>query len=142
MDHIVYLDYKSKELELIVSWNKTMLIRWAMWRKLPYWRVSVWDKLFFINNNWEWLIKWEAIVSSVFNSEKLTKEESFVLVKNNQSKLNLTDIQFNKWSSKRYIILIEFSNFALIPSFEIDKTNYSNMDDWLLIEDIDKVKVN
>lgn len=141
MDHIVYLDYKSKELELIVSWNKTMLIRWATGRKLPYGRVNIWDNLYFINNNAEWLIKAKARVVSVFNSAQMNETESKKLVNENQSKLNLTDKQILKRAGKRYIVLIEISDIHEIEPFWVDKSNYSNMDDWLLIENIDNVKV-
>lgn len=36
MDHIVYLNRKAKELENLKSGTKTMIIRGAMGRKLPY----------------------------------------------------------------------------------------------------------
>jgi len=52
MDHVVYLDTKSKELEKIEDGSKTMIIRSATWRKLPHGRVNKWDILYFIKNNW------------------------------------------------------------------------------------------
>ena len=83
MDHVVYLDYKSQELEKILSWEKNMLIRGATWRKLPYWKVELWDILYFINNNAEGLIKAKATVSSIFNSEKMNENESKKLENDN-----------------------------------------------------------
>lgn len=68
-DHIVYVNFKSKELDNILNWSKTMIIRWATGRKLPYARVNIWDILYFINNNWEWIIKTKSTVKSVYNSE-------------------------------------------------------------------------
>ncbi len=50
MDHIVYLDYKAKELENIINGQKNMIIRGAMGRKLPYGRVNESDILFFIHH--------------------------------------------------------------------------------------------
>lgn len=140
LDHIVYLDHKAKEMENLLSWNKTMIIRSATGRKLPHWRVNGGDTLYFINNNWEWLIKARATVSQVFNSEKMTEEESKTLVKNNQNKLQLTEKQFEKWAWKRYIVLIEVKNIEEIEYFSIDRSNYWNMDDWLLVEDIEGIK--
>ena len=72
MDHVVYLDYKCKELENLKNGKKTMLIRAAMGRKLSYGRVNYNDKLYFIENKGDGLIKGKAIVENVFNSEKLT----------------------------------------------------------------------
>ena len=140
MDHVVYLDYKSQELEKILSWEKNMLIRGATWRKLPYWKVELWDILYFINNNAEGLIKAKATVSSIFNSEKMNENESKKLVNDNQNKLLLSNKQFQRFAWKRYIVLIEIKNIEEIKSFTIDKSNYWNMDDWLLVKKIENVK--
>jgi hypothetical protein len=140
MDHVVYLDAKAKELENLLTGKKTMIIRGATGRKLPYSRVNVKDILYFIINNAEGEIKAKAVVASVFNSEKMTEDESTALVRKYQSKLQLTDLQFRKWAGKRYIVLIEISKAQEIKSFAIDKSDYGNMDDWLLVEDIENVK--
>lgn len=140
MDHVVYLDSKAAELEKLISGEKTMIIRGAAGRKLPYGRVNQGDKLYFIINNGEGLVKAKATVSSVLNSEKLTKEDSISLIKENQNKLNLTEKQLSRWGGKRYLVLIEIEGFAVITPFEIDRSNYGNMDDWLPIEDINSVK--
>ena len=140
MDHIVYLDAKSNELEKILSNKKTMIIRGAMGRKLPYGRVQKGDILFFINNNAEGLIKAKSNVSNVINSEKMSKEESIHFVKKHKDKLQLTDKQFQRWAGKGYIVLIEIKNAKEIKAISFDKKNYRNMDDWLIVEEIEKLK--
>lgn len=140
MDHIVYLDAKAKEMDNILSGNKKMIIRGATGRKLPYGKVNTGDTLYFINNNAEGLVKALAKVKTVFNSDKMTPEESTSLIEKNQEKLKLTDKQIDRWSGKRYIVLIEIDNVNVINPFTVDKANYSNMDDWLIVEDINKVK--
>ena len=140
MDHVVYLDAKANELEKLLNGSKTMIIRGATGRKLPYGRVIKGEVLYFINNNSEKIIKAKAIVSEVFNSEKMTKEQSINLVKDNQDKLNLTDKQFQKWAGKRYIVLLKVHGIKEIKPFSIDKSNYGNMDDWLLVEEINKIR--
>jgi hypothetical protein len=140
MDHIVYLDAKAKELDLLISGEKSMIIRGATGRKLPYGRVNPGDVLYFINNNAEGKVRAKANVTSVFNSEKMTPEESAQLVESNQSKLQLSPQQFKKWAGKRYIVLIEIGQFEEIAPFEIDKSNYGNMDDWLPVEQIKRVQ--
>jgi hypothetical protein len=37
--------------------------------------------------------------------------------------------------------LIEVENVAAIEPFEIDRSQYGNMDDWLPVDQIEKVKV-
>jgi len=140
MDHVVYLDAQAKELESLLRGKKTMIVRGATGRKLPFGRVVVDDVLYFINNNAEGEIKAKGIVISVLNSEKMSKQESIDLVKKNQEKLQLTDKQFQRWAGKRYIVLIEVKNVETITPFAIDKSNYGNMDDWLPVENIEVVK--
>lgn len=141
MDHVVYLDAKAKEFDTLLSAKKTMVIRGAAGRKLPYGRVNTDDILYFINNNAEGVIIGKAKVKSVFNSEKMSEEESVQLINSNQDKLQLTKNQFDRWAGKRYIVLIEVTGFEKVESFGIDKSGYGNMDDWLPVEQIDKIRI-
>lgn len=140
MDHVVYLDTKANELEKLINGSKSMIIRGATGRKLPYGRVNEGDILFFINNNSEGVVKAKAIVGSVFNSNKMSTEESVTLVEKHQDKLNLSESQFKKWAGKRYIVLIGLKKIEEVKPFAIDKSNYGNMDDWLPVEKIGSVK--
>jgi len=141
MDHVVYVDAKANEMDMLLDGEKTMIIRGAAGRKLPYGRVNTEDVLYFIKNNGEGEVKAKAIVSNVFNSEKMAKEESIVLVEENQGKLKLTKKQFKRWAGKRYIVLIELKSVEAVDAFGIDKSDYGNMDDWLPVDNIENVKV-
>ena len=44
-DHVVYLDAKAQELSRIISGEKTMILRGAAGRKMPYGRVFEKDVL-------------------------------------------------------------------------------------------------
>lgn len=140
MDHVAYLDAQAKEMEKLISGNKKMIIRGAAGRKLPYGKVNPGDILYFINNNAEGLVKASAKVKNVSNSEKMDTDESKKLIETNQKKLQLTDKQFSRWAGKRYLVLIEVDDVKELSPFSIDKSQYGNMDDWLLVEDIKKVK--
>lgn len=142
MDNVVYLDYKAKELENLKNGEKTMIIRGAMGRKLPYGKLNTSDVLYFIENNGDGLVKAKAIVKSVFNSEKLTKEESTKLVEVHQNKLHLNSGLKKRFAGKRYIVLIEIQGFENLEPFKIDRSDYGNMDDWLPVGNIEKVKMN
>jgi hypothetical protein len=137
MDHVVYLDAKARELENLILGNKSMIIRGASGRKLPYGRVNEGDTLYFINNNGEGEVKARGIVSSVFNSEELSKEESFETIIRNQDKLQLPDKQFDKLAGKRYLVLIGMDDIEEIEPFRIDKSNFTNMDDWIPVGKIE-----
>lgn len=137
---MVYVDAKSKEMEKLVSGEKTMIIRGAAGRKLPHGRVYAGDILYFINNNGEGEVKASGVVKSVFNSDKMSEEESIRLVEGYQEKLKLTDKEFKRWAGKRYVVLIEVEKVKDINPFGIDKSQYGNMDDWLPVGDINSVK--
>lgn len=141
MDHIVYVDDKAGELEKLISGEKAIVIRGATGRKLPYGRVHVEDILYFIRNNGEGIVRAKASVTNVFNSEKMTKEESTKLVDNHAEELQLSDKQYKKWVGKRYLVLITVGHVNELEPFKIDRSNYGNMDDWLQVENIDTVKV-
>ena len=140
MDHVVYVDTKARELEKLLAGEKTMIVRGATGRKLPYGRVQSNDCLFFIRNKGVGMVRASARVSQVFNSEKLTEEQSAQLVRDNQSKLNLTPEQVKRWSGKRYLVLIEVRDVRPVAPFAIDRSQYGNMDDWLPVGEIDSVK--
>lgn len=141
MDHVVYLDAEAKELDNLLSGKKTMIIRGAAGRKVPYGQVKKGDVLYFINNNAEGIIKARAQVSYVINSDKMDKDTSIKLVKNNQNKIQLTEKQFERWAGKRYIVLIEIKNIEEITPFRFNRDDFKNrMDDWLTVEKIEIVK--
>ena len=140
MDHVVYTDAKARELEKLLSGEKTMIVRGATGRKLPYGRVQPGDCLFFIVNNGEGIVRASATVGNVFNSEKLTEEQSAALLRSSQSKLSLTPEQIKRWSGKRYLVLIEVARVRAVDPFAIDRSAYGNMDDWLLVNNIENVR--
>jgi hypothetical protein len=140
MDHIVFVDYKAGELEKLISGEKTIVIRGATGRKLPYGRVNSGDSLYFIRNNGEGLVRAKAVVIDVYNSERMNKEESKKLVDVHIEGLQLSDKQYKKWAGKRYLVLITVGHVNAIDPFRIDRSNYGNMDDWLPVENIETVK--
>ena len=118
-----------------------MLIRGAAGRKMPYGRVVTSDTLYFINNNGEGVIRAHGKVTAVLNSEKMDRETSTALVDKHSAQLQLSKQQYQRWAGKRYLVLISVGNIAEVPPFEIDRTAYGNMDDWLPVEDIETVKI-
>lgn len=141
MDHVVYLDSKAKELDNIKNDEKSMIIRGAMGRKLPYGRVNKGDVLYFIENKGDGLVKGKAGVSDVYHSDKLSKEESNTLIEQNQDKLMLDKGLLKRFAGKRYLVLITIKDFEAIEPFKIDRSEYGNMDDWLPVDNIENVRM-
>jgi hypothetical protein len=140
MDHVVYLDTKAGELDKIRSGVKTMIIRGATGRKMPYGRVLAGDVLYLIENDGSGKVRASCSVRTVFNSEKLTPEASEIMVDQNEVKLQLTPAQRKRWAGKRYLVLIEIQEFCELEPFSIDKRDFGNMDDWLPVGEIDNVR--
>ena len=92
-------------------------------------------------NDGSGLITAKVEVKSVYNSDKLSKDESAELIQNNQKKLNLTPDQTKRWSGKRYPGLIEITEFTEIEPAKFDRSNHSNMDDWLPVGNIESAFV-
>ena len=141
MDHVVYLDHKAKELDHLKAGIKTMILRGAMGRKLPYGRVNPGDTLYFIENKGDGLVKAKALVDDVVNTEKLDRQASIQLVNDHQDSLRLNDGLLKRFGGKRYLVLISVKNFCKIDPFKIDRSAYDNMDDWLPVEDIERVRI-
>jgi hypothetical protein len=139
MDHIVFLDSGARELENLVNGNKSMIIRGGAGRKIPHGRVSEGDVLYFIINNGESSVRAKGVVSSVFNTEKLTVEESFETIIKNQDKLQLPDEQFEKIAGKSYLVLIGIDDIEEIKPFRINQSGFANVGDWIPVGEIETI---
>lgn len=141
MVHLVYCDNTGKrgerDLDKILSGTKTMVIRGAAGRKIPHSRVFAGETLYFIEKGTA-KISARAAVNSVQNYVKLTDPEIDQVLSDNQSKLNLSDTQKERWH-KKCLCLVEFENVEQIGPLAFD--HQGNMDDWLIIEKIEDVVV-
>jgi len=139
MDHIVFLDSGSRELENLVSGNKSMIIRGAAVRTVPHGRVSEGDVLYFIINNGEGRVRAKGVVSSVLNTERLTVEESFETIIKNQDKLQLPDKQFEKIAGKSFLVLIGIEDIKEIKPFRIDRSGFANVGNWIPVGKVEQL---
>jgi hypothetical protein len=141
MDHVVYIDGKEGDLEKLLGGTKRMIIRGAAGRKLPYGRVQEGDRFYFIQNDGKCLVEASAVVSMVKNSEKLSPQESSQLIEKYQDQLQLTPKQFSRWAGKRFLVLMSLDEVQPVTPFTINRSEYGNMDDWLPVGNIERVKV-
>lgn len=137
MVHLVYCDDKSKELAKILDGSKTMIIRGAAGRKIPHSRVFKDEIIYFMEKRTK-KITAKAVVTDVQNYVKLSDEEITKTIEDNNSKLQLTDKQKERWH-KKCLCLVEFKNVEEIEPLDFD--HQGNMDDWLIIEKIEDVVV-
>lgn len=141
MDHVVYVDKKSGDLEKLLAGSARMIVRGAAGRKMPYGRVQPGDRLFFIQNDGKCLVRACASVASVVNSAPLSADESRQMIEDNLEQLQLTPAQVKRWAGKRYLVLISLDKVTPVSPFVIDRSAYGNMDDWLPVGDIEQVMI-
>lgn len=141
MVHLVYCDNAGKkgekELDKIMSGEKTMVVRGAAGRKIPHSRVFEGERLYFMEKG-SASITATALVKNVQNYVKLTDEESAKILAGNQDKLCLSEKQSERWR-KKCLCLVEFENVKELSPLAFD--HQGNMDDWLIIERIEDVVV-
>jgi hypothetical protein len=139
-DHVVYLDKKAKELTKLLSLQKTMIIRGAAGKKVPLGgRVKTNDILYFVETGSDLLITHRAVVKDVIETNKMTEEESMAFVDKYQDKLQLSPHQIQRWAGKKFLCLIEIHQLESIDPFQYRRE--SNMDDWIIVDDINDIKV-
>jgi len=115
-EHLVYLNKEGKELEKMLKGEKTMIIRGAAGKKSPL-----------------------GGRAKVVESEKMTVEESIEFIKQFEKKLNLSKKQFERWAGKKYLAVYEISKLEEIEPFKYNREK--NMDDWIITDDINKIKL-
>lgn len=137
MVHLVYCDDKEKVLEKILDGSKTMIIRAASGRKIPHSRVFEGETLYFMKKG-TGKITATAVVTSVKNLVNLSEEQISKTLQENQSKLNLSKKQQERWH-KKCMCLVAFAEVKEIQPLDFDRQ--ANMDDWLILEKIEDVVV-
>lgn len=142
MVHLIYCDNVGKSgehvIDKIIDGRKTMVVRGAAGRKIPHSRVAPGEILYFMEKGTA-SISARAKVKTVQNFVKLAEDEITSTLAENQSKLNLTLKQQERWH-KKCLCLVEFVDVETIePPLEFE--HQGNMDDWLIIEKIDDVVV-
>lgn len=138
-EHLVYLDKKGKELEKLLAGTKQAIIRGAAGRKSPLGgRVKTNDILYFVETGGSLLVTHKAVVKAVLETDKMTEDESKRFVDTHEEQLNLAKHQYERWAGKKFLCIITIDLLEAIEPFEYNREN--NMDDWVITDDINKIK--
>lgn len=109
MNHLVLLDPHSGELEKILSGTKSMVLNEFSPCQAGDQIVSAGDWLYFLKDDDEHVLQVKATVVRVLFFIKSQDEELCHLLKEMQPRLQLTEDQYNTWSGKQQVALVEFS---------------------------------
>lgn len=139
-EHLVYLNDKAKELEKLLNNEKTMIIRGGAGRKVPLGgRAKKDDIIYFVETGGNIIVHYRGIIKNVIETEKMTKEESIAFIDTYEKELNLSKDQYKRWAGKRFLAVYEIDKLEEIEPFQYRRD--SNMDDWIITEDINTIKL-
>lgn len=137
---MVYLDKKARELDRLLSGEKTMIIRGAAGKKVPLGgRVKEGDVLYFVETGADQEISYSAVVKHVIETDRMNEATSTAFVSRHQDRLRLAPHQIKRWAGKKFLCVIEVHPLEASEPFRYRREQ--NMDDWIIAGDIESVKI-
>jgi len=134
MNYLVFLDTRTSELEKILSGVKNMVIKEFNPTQSPAQPVRPGDSLYFLRNNDECDLQVKAtVVRVLFFTKKLNEDLSHYL-KELQPRLQLTEEQYNYWSVKKQVLLVEFESAQKIGVIHLALDEVKDQSDWIAFE--------
>jgi len=134
MNHLVFLDAQAGELEKILSGVKYMVIKDIDPEYSTAYAVSPGDSLYFLRKIDECDLRVKAtVVRVLFFTKKLNEDLSHYL-KEMQPKLQLTEEQYNYWSAKKQVLLVEFESAQKIGVIHLALDEVKDKSDWIAFE--------
>jgi len=140
MDHIVYLDKHAGALDAMRRGDKQMVARAYNGRRSPYGKVRPGDMLYFTENDGQQIIYGKGKVLKVFDSPKLTHEESVSALEEHRKVLWLSEEQFLRMAGKRYLVLVTVERYEEVPCFRFTRRDFHTLDDWIPLDDVEHVR--
>jgi len=134
MNHLVYLDTRANELEKILSGIKSMLIKEYDPTQSTAQTVTPGDSLYFLRNSDECNLQVKATVVDVLFVTKNSDDDLTHTLKELQPRLQLTEDQYNYWSEKKQVLLVEFESAQKIGVIHLALDEVKDKSDWIAFE--------
>ncbi len=154
MNHLVFLDARAGELEKILSGVKTMLIKESDPAQTSTYPVNPGDQLYFLRDHEDCVVRVKAtVVRVLFVTNQgeggpstgsqlapgaLAGDLTHAL-KEMQPRLHLTEDQYNYWTAKQQILLVEFGSAHKIDLFKAAINTIQARSDWISFEEFSLV---
>jgi len=137
MDHIAYIK-NSCELEDLLQGKKSVIVRGARGRQLPYDGAHPGDNVYFVKDSSNEVVA-KGIIKDAVNSAPLGKKDPARLISENIEKLGLGDKELLGWAKRKHILLIEFGTINRVMPFSIDFLKTPQRD-WHPVGYINKIR--
>jgi len=146
LDHVAIMNKKTDDyLKWIVNGEKSVESRWYKHKYAPWDRINEGDTVYFKYTGEKVTV--EATVEKIIQYEDLN-EDNIEEIWNSYGKEispGIEDmsemIEQEKVKLYKYCVLIFVKDVKKIEPFAIDKRGYGNMAAWIVIEDIDTIKI-
>ncbi len=139
MNHLVFLDPQAGELEKILSGIKTMVLKEidpSLPDAIP---VKPGDSLYFLKNSDEYTVRVKAVVVRVLTFIDNPGDERPHLLKEMQPRLQLTENQYNYWSDKKQVLLVEFEAAAKTGVIHVSAQKINSRHGWIAFEELNLI---
>jgi hypothetical protein len=135
MNHLVFLDTRAGELEKILSGVKTMVVEAFDLPHSMAQPVLPGDGLYFLRDNDECILRVKASVVRVFLFENGSEKDLSHTLKEMQPRLQLTEDQYNYWSARQQVLLVEFGSAQKIGVIHVAPDKITDRSGWIAFED-------
>lgn len=135
MNHLVFLDTYTGELEKILSGFKNMIVIEINTAQPVTHLVRPGDSLYFLRNRDECTLRVKATVVRVIPFINGLDEDLQQTLKELQPRLQLTESQFYYWSMKKEILLVEFNCAQKIKEIHVEADKVSGQSNWIPFEE-------
>ena len=139
MDHIAILSKKTKLLKKIISGEKTIESRWYKFRKAPFKEISIEDTVYFKDSGEP--VSAKAKVDKVLFFDGLNPEKIRNLLIKYGGRLGVGLSYLEQIKDKKFCTLIFIKDVEEIEPFQINKKGYGMMAAWIIVDNVDKIKV-
>jgi hypothetical protein len=135
MNHLIFLDPRAGELEKILSGIKTMVLKEFDPERPNAHPVSPGDSLYFLREKDDYVLRVKATIVHVLFFTKNVEEDLSHTLKAMQPRLQLTEDQYNRWSAKGKVLLVEFESAQKIGVIQVAAEKITHRSDWIPFED-------
>jgi hypothetical protein len=139
MNYLVFLDAQAGELEKIVSGTKRMVLKELDPSKPAGPAIGRGDRLYFLRHKDDCALRVQATVIRVLHFSNQPGEDKPHFLKEMQPRLLLTEDQYNYWSAKQAVLLVEFEAASKIPVIEISREKVKDRSDWIAFEEFSRI---
>jgi hypothetical protein len=134
MNYLVFLDTGAGELEKILSGSKSMVLKEFDPAQTTGQPVCPGDSLYFLRNKDECNLRVKATVIRVLYFPNQMNDDVSHFLKEMQPRLQLTEDQYNQWTAKQQVLLVEFGSAQKIGLIHVAADKITDRSDWIAFE--------